>query len=446
MEGCITEFDSDLNGIVVADTPKGPLRVAIPGALIGEKIRYHIEHKSPHEPKAWGRCDALLTPSPSRVTPPCPYAWPCAGACAGCPLMHIAPALQAKLKTDIVLNALKKAGIHYIQTLTFHTADETLGYRNRTDLVVTEMRGRLVLGSYKPRSHDVLPFKTCLILRSPLNNIITFVAKTANAQQIPAYKNVNQPRGALRYVSLFANDAGHVLVDLVCKSANAAAPDWLTAFAKALLDFPSIKGVSYSLNDSPNNAIRVAPSLTLCGETRLPEHHGRTVSRFAASGFTQLHSKVAAQIYHAAKDWLPASPKIAWDLYCGAGAFGRIVAPTQALYGAEFSPSAIQAAQEVAQNDPFQTHFEVLDLEKSWPGWPRPNVILLDPPRKGLSPKVIQNLTAARVDTLIYMSCNPETMAQNIAALPDYVIERIEAFDMMPHTKHVETLALLRHK
>ncbi|MBR4985002.1 MAG: 23S rRNA (uracil(1939)-C(5))-methyltransferase RlmD, partial [Proteobacteria bacterium] len=439
MEGCITEFDSDLNGILIDEHG---IRVAIPGALIGEKIRYHLEHKSPHEPKAWGRCDALLAPSPARVKSPCPYAWPCAGACAGCPLMHMSAQLQAKLKTDLVLNALKKAGILYIQKLRFHTSDETLRYRNRTDLVVTEIRGKLVLGSYKPRSHDVLPFKQCLILRLPLNDIITCIAKTANAQQIPAYKNVNQPHGALRYVSLFANDDGHVLVDLVCKSAQGQAPAWLDGFAKSLIAFSPIKGISFSLNDSPNNAIRTAPSQTLCGATRLPEHHGSTVSRFAASGFTQLNSQIAAKIYTSAKDWLPATPKIVWDLYCGAGAFGRIMAPSQSLYGAEFSPSAIQAAQEATQGDPFQTHFEVLDLEKAWPQWPRPNVILLDPPRKGLSPKVIQNLATSRVETLIYMSCNPETMAQNIAALPDYVIERIEAFDMMPHTKHVETLAL----
>ncbi|MBQ9244421.1 MAG: 23S rRNA (uracil(1939)-C(5))-methyltransferase RlmD [Proteobacteria bacterium] len=446
MEGIITEFDSDLNGILIQETPKGSLKVAIPGALIGEKIRYHIEHKSPHEPKAWGRCDALLVPAPSRVTSPCPYAWPCAGACAGCPLMHISPALQAELKTNIVLDALKKAGINYIHKLLFHPADEPLRYRNRTDLVVAEMRGRLVLGSYKPRSHDILPTKQCIILRSPLNHIIAFVAKTANALQIPAWKNVNQPNGALRYVSLFANDAGHVLIDLVCKSAQSGEPAWLHGLADALLENASVKGVSYSLNDSPNNALRIAPSQTLTGVTHLTEHHGSTVSLFTASGFTQLNSDMAAKIYLSAKDWLPTRPKIAWDLYCGAGAFGRILSPLQALYGAEFSPSAIQAARQISQNDPFQTHFETLDLEQDWPDWPRPNVILLDPPRKGLSPKVIQNLSASRVDTLLYMSCNPDTMAQNIAALPGYVIERIEAFDMMPYTRHVEALALLRHK
>ena len=445
MKGCITEYDDELNGVLIDE--KG-IKISIPGALKNEEIIYHIEHKSPHTNRAWGRCDGLLKPSLQRCKPACPIAWPVAGACAGCPLMHCVPALQDELKKNLVLHALQNAGIQYIRDLTYHSDGPRTGYRNRTDLVAAEIGGKLILGAYKPRSHEVIETPTCRILRQPLNPVIQFIGKQANQHRIPAYRTTPQYAGALRYVSLFANDAGDVLVDLVCKSADGIKPEWLNKFAHTLKNFKAIKGVSYSLNDSPNNAIRTEPSQTIWGLVRLPEQHGHITTLFSASGFTQLNTHTAAQIYSCAKDWLPARPAIVWDLYCGAGAFGRTLQPYQALYGAEFSSQAIEAAKLSAQNESFKTHFEVLDLEKSWPqNWPQPDVILVDPPRKGLSTTVMNQLMQSQTPVIIYMSCNPESFAKNIAYMnKDFVLERIEAFDMMPQTKHVEVLGLLRRR
>ena len=444
MEGVISQYDEELNGVLVDE--KG-VRVSIPGALEGERIRYHVEHKSPHQPKAWGRCDALIQASVERVNPPCPQSWPVCGACCGCPIMHMSARLQNAVKKDYVLKSLHQAGINYIRDLVWHPAPETLHYRNRTDLVADEQHGRFVLGSYMSRSHRVVATRTCPILRPPLSQVIGHVVSTAQKLGISAAKSVEQYAGAIRYVSLFANEEHEVLIDLVCKSANGQVPAWLPMFARRLMEFSKVRGVSYSLNDSPNNAIRTQPSQTVCGVSHLVEHHGRVDSLFSASGFTQLNSQMATEIYYAAREWLPSRPHVLWDLYCGAGAFGRIVQPVKVLYGAEYSSSAIDAAIRASQNDEFETHFEVMNLEKNWPSWPEPDVILVDPPRKGLSQCVLNNLIRHPVPTLIYMSCNPESFARNVAFLNDaYVLERIEAFDMMPHTCHAEVLGLLKHR
>ena len=444
-KGTVTQYDDEFNGVIINE--KG-IAISVPGALVGEEIHYHIEHISPHAPKGWGRCDGLLNNiSPDRVKPPCGVAWPVAGGCSGCPLMHVSDALEQKLKTQFVLNALQKAGVNYIHSLSFHSPAGTLNYRNRTDLVAAERGGRLVLGSYKPRSHDVIVTTFCPILRMPLNSIIKQVVRAANDLRIPACKPVVQISGALRYVSLFANENREVLVDLVCKSAAGYPPVWLESFAKRLMAFSPVRGVSYSLNDSPNNAIRVAPSQTICGVSRLTEHHGSTASLFSASGFTQLNTEIAAKIYQSAREWANMRANVVWDLYCGAGAFGRTFAPAKSLYGAEFSESAIEAARLVSQNDPFDTHFEVMDLEKVWPQWPEPDVVLVDPPRKGLSTNVIRHLLAMKPPAIFYMSCSPETFAQNVSALSEsYVLERIEGFNMMPQTRHIELLGLLRKR
>ena len=444
-EGIITDYDDELNGILVDERH---LKVAVPGAIMDEKIHYHIEHVSPHQPKAWGRCDGLVLASPNRIKPPCRYSWPTSGACCGCPLMHIHASYQDELKKMLVSRALNQAGINYIRHFEYHHAPELLHYRNRTDLVAAEMRGRFVLGSYKNRSHDIVPVRTCAILRPPLNQVISFIVETANRLGIPAARQGTQLSGAIRYVSLFANDQGKVLVDLVCKSATGEKPAWLNRFAHELMTFKVIRGISWSRNDSPNNAIRVEPSSVVWGERRLPEHHHQIVSYFSASGFTQLNSDIAAEIYETARSWLPGSPDIVWDLYCGAGAFGRTIQPIRALYGAEFNEPAIDAARLASEHDPFETHFEVIDLEKNWPNhWPQPNVVLIDPPRKGMSKLMIQKLLMSQIPTLIYMSCNPVTFAQNAASLSsNYTIERFEAFDMMPQTRHVEVLGLLKRR
>ena len=440
MEGTIDKYDGDFCGVVI--DARG-VEVSIPGTLVGETVRYHIEHRSPHAARAWGVCDGIVRSSCDRVRPSCPLAWPVAGPCPGCPLMHVSAKHQNAIKAQAVQNALTAAGITYIHDVVCRPAPESLHYRNRSDFVAFPSRGRLLLGAYRNRTHEPFAIRACPILRSPLNQVLAHVREAANRLRIPAFHPA-RTEGTLRYVSLFANADREVLVDFVCTSERGNAPAWISALGDAMRGFAPIRGASYSINDSVHNAIRVSPSVVIWGADRLPERHGGTASLYSASGFTQLNTAVAAQIYATAREWLVVRPRVAWDLYCGAGAFGRAIRP-EALYGAEFSPSAIEAARSASAADPFPSTFEVCDLEKAWPSWPVPNAILADPPRKGLSQNVLRHLHAMRPPTVVYMSCNPETFARDVAALSDlYVLTRIEAFDMMPQTRQIETLGLLQ--
>lgn len=442
-EGKITSYDDEFCGVF--QDAQG-VSISVPGALCGETVSGHVEHKSPHEPRAWGRCDRLLQASPERVKPPCRSSWPTAGMCPGCALMHMSAPLQSDLKKNRILDYLHRAGLVYIRDFVFHDAPEALHYRNRTDLVAAEKGGRFILGAYKPRSHDVVETPNCPILRAPLNPVIRFFVNTARKMRLHAYTPNGSLSGALRYVSLFANENGHVLIDLVCQSADGKQPAWLWEFAHALRSFPVIKGVSYSINDSPNNAIRVQASELIWGKARLPEHHGDILSYFSASCFTQLNTAVASKIYGLGRQWLTTQPEIVWDLYCGVGVFGRTIAPSKALYGAEFSASAVDAARKATADAPYRAAFDVINLERDWPNWPRPDLILVDPPRKGLSQVVIENILKLGVPVL-YMSCNAKSFSLDISKLSsDYIIARLEAFDMMPQTRHSELLALLEKR
>ncbi len=421
--------------------------VSIPGTLPGENVTYRVEHVSPHDKRVWASCCEVLSQSRERRDPPCRSAYPTRGLCGGCPLMHLSDKLQGELKQKIVLDALHNAKINYIHEVPFMPSPVTLGYRNRTDLVAGIVKGRPILGSYEPRTHQIVITRVCPILRSPITQAIEVCTNLMQTQRIPVYEFGRNMKGALRYVSFFANDAGDLLMDIVTSSDAGQTPAWVNPFAFAMKNaFVLLKGVSYSLNDSANNAIRVAPSKNVWGEATLVEHYGSIETRLSASGFTQLNSDMAAHIYRLGREWLGYRPDVLWDLYCGTGCFGRMIAPLKHLFGAEFNARAIEIAKNVSQNDAFNTSFEVMDLENQWPEhWPEPNVILVDPPRKGLSQCVLEHLAKLQHTTILYMSCYPTSFAKNIAYLdPHYEIEKIAAFDMMPQTRHVEVLALLK--
>lgn len=423
--------------------------VSIPGTLPGENVTYRVEHVSPHDKRVWASCCEVQQPSRERRQAPCRAAYPTRGQCGGCPLMHLSDDLQAELKQKTVLDALHHAGLNYIRQIDYRRAPAPLGYRNRTDLVTGLVKGRPILGSYEPRSHQIIITRACPILRSPIDQAIEICTNVMQKMRLPVYQFGKNMKGALRYISFFANDAGYLLMDIVTSSEAGQTPAWVKPFAFAMKDaFLMIKGISYSLNDSANNAIRVAPSHMLWGEPTLPEHYGTLETRLSASGFTQLNTDMATIVYSQGRDWLGYRPDIVWDLYCGTGCFGRMVAPLKQLYGAEYSARAIEIAKDVSRKDDFRTTFEVMNLDQTWPThWPQPNVILVDPPRKGLSQSVLSHLAQMQNTDILYMSCNPASFAKNLAYLdPHYEIAHIAAFDMMPQTRHVEVLALLHSR
>jgi len=420
--------------------------VSIPGALEGETIRYRLEHVSPHGERAWGRCEALLKPSTERCEAPCALSWPTRGACGGCPLMHMRQELQNEYKKKLVMDALKRIGIHYIHQLPLICGEKRLRYRNRTDLVIAQNRGRIYCGAYEPRSHRVIAIPHCPVLRSPLNQVISAFDKTIHRLKLPVFSSMPNPGGALRYASFYANGDNEVLIDIVCQSARTETPAWLGTLTETLQSFKPVRGISYSLNDSPNNAIRIQDSTRLWGLDTLQERHGDIMTHYTAAGFTQLNTEIATKIYTTARTWLDTHPGVVWDLYCGTGPFGRTLRPRSALFGAEFNARAVASAKRSANDDPWQSHYEVLDLEKNWPQtWPKPDIIVVNPPRKGLSNLILEQLLAMRGVDVLYMSCNPDSFARNVALLsPQYVLASISAFDMMPQTRHVEILGYLR--
>jgi tRNA/tmRNA/rRNA uracil-C5-methylase (TrmA/RlmC/RlmD family) len=208
-----------------------------------------------------------------------------------------------------------------------------------------------------------------------------------------------------------------------------------------------IVGVSVSVNGSTGNAIRVAPSLQVLGRDTIEEPVGPIVLNMAASSFSQLNSETTAKMYEEAAKSV-AKAKVVWDLYFGLGGLGLTVVQqekTTDLYGADLAGSSIDLARVAAGRAGVKAHFEAFDLRERFSlKWPDPEVIVVNPPRRGLDEAVLALLKESPVKQIIYMSCNPNSFARDARTLVDsnFNLLKVDAYDMLPQTMQVELLGV----
>jgi tRNA/tmRNA/rRNA uracil-C5-methylase (TrmA/RlmC/RlmD family) len=341
------------------------------------------------------------------------------------------------------------------------------GYRNRANYVVHRAahrppdhgggEGRVILGSWAPRSHDVAAMDGCLVVRPPIDRVARQLAEALGRLGVPVPPSAALERGVLRYVTIRAGQAGEALVDLVVSAPD---PPWLEGLLDAAAALSGVVGVAVSVNPSTGNALRVAPSTTRRGWETVVETVGEgplaVALQVSAATFSQLNTAVAGRMYRRAAEWVARGepPAVVWDLYCGVGALGLTVlralgrsGAAPALYGAESQNGSVELARKTAAANGLAGAFETVDLGRQAPaGWPAPEGVLLNPPRRGLHPPVLDFLTGpagAGVGRLVYMSCNPASFVRDARRLSraGYRLAHLEAHDMLPGTAHVELLA-----
>jgi len=411
--------------------------VLVSHAAPGDRVTAVIEHVSPNQPIAWARAVMWLGRGPDHAKAPCHHAAPTRGACGGCPLMHLSPDAQRRAKLALLDGALSPLGV---SLSSLRSASPTLAYRNRSNFVVERTRrGRVVLGSYAPRSHEVARMSGCPILRKPLPDVAERIALVLQTEGYP----VGDEHDGVRYVGVRADAEGKVLVELILWRADVA---WQQALAEAIGRLPEVVGVSVSQNVSRGNAIRVEAEQTVVGRSRLMETIAGLEVEVACGTFTQLNTSVAT----AMADWLVArvgSPSLVWDLYCGVGVLGLAAIRGRQgarVFGVESVVEAVAEARMVASRAGLEATFLAHDLRAGLPPEvPSPDLIIANPPRRGLDPAVVDAVIAQPRATLFYMSCNPTSFATDAARLlrAGFVLAEVEAWDMLPQTAHIELMA-----
>lgn len=455
-----TELFRDGSGLCSA--PSAPhLCVHVPGLLPGEHAVVEVLHESPHfatqtptRVSAWGRIKRRLNASVERAVPACAAY----GSCGGCTLQHLDYAAQLRFKQQLLVQALSPVVGEAARAIPICVAAEPLGYRSRVKLTFAQDgAGRLLLGAYAPRSHQVLPMSGCKVNAPSLTALARSVVEETGKLRLTAYDEASG-RGTLRYLLLRETAEGQQQLSLVAAELGAFSPQIRAQLVAALVArHPQLKSIVLHHNPSRGNALlsdlgEADADQVIYGEAHLWEVFGPLRLRVSARSFLQINRDTAARIYAAAASFVPSAASLL-DLYCGVGGMGLsalLSGTNTCLYGIEGNPSAVADATASAKAlgaRGKRAQFVCGDVAALLPNAPRGahEVILLNPPRRGCDRQVIDSVIARAPRRIIYVSCSPESLARDLQIMSQsgYVPIHIVPYDMHPGTPHIETLAVL---
>lgn len=441
----ITGINPDGNGV---GRLEDGMVVFVPLTAPGDvaQVRVIKETKS----YAVARLETLLQPSPDRQDPRCPVYQ----RCGGCVFRHLRREAEHAIQRELVRSAFQRIGHLEVPVEPTVSVNEER-YRNKVVYPLCEPEpGRTAFGYFARHSHAVVEHRDCPLQEAIFAKIAMFHVKQIGARHVPVW-NEKRGTGVLRHLMMRRNRAGEVHV---CMVAAKAFPQAEAMAGELLREFPEVTGVSLNLNPEAGNTILGRETRCLAGEPTLRDHLCGKRFSLSPTAFYQVNAECAEALYRKAAELaaLPASG-VLLDLYCGAGTVGlTMVKDGQKLFGVELVPEAVENARENAsyngrtpENTQFACGDASLGVERCTELFGRPDVIVVDPPRKGLSPEVIATLLRAAPERIVYISCNPATLAANCASLCDprngvqYRVETAIPFDMFPSTGHVETVVLL---
>ena len=413
--------------------------VFVKGALVGEACRATVEHVG--HTAAWAHVAELLTPSPARQAPGCPYY----AQCGGCQTRHMTYQEELRFKADKVRSALRRIGGVEPGEVPIHPAGDPERYRNKVQFPVAPGPA---IGYFQERTHKVIDVDDCRLTPAPCAALRAAVKTWMEANNVPAYDE-HTHTGLVRHLYIRTNAAGQALVCLV---ANGRSLPQEEALVKALrAAHPRLIGVSLNVNRGKTNVILGDTYRTLWGQDYLMDTLCGLQFKLSVPSFFQVNRPQAEVLYGLAADFAALTgAETVLDLYCGTGTIGLSMAhKAKEVIGVEVVAPAVADARENAQrNNIKNARFlcadagaaaEALEAEGL-----RPDVVVVDPPRKGLSPQVVEVLARMSPRRIVYVSCDPATLARDVKLLaPAYTLQRAEAVDMFPRTHHVETVALL---
>ena len=420
--------------------------VFVRSGLPGDRVRARVTKVKR------GYAEALATdvlrPGPNRVDAPCAH-FP---ACGGCRFQDLAYETQLEQKHAQVRDALQRiAGIPEPPLRDIVPCEpEVFHYRNKMEYSFTRTPEGPALGFHRAgRWDEVLDIRKCWLTTDLGNGIRDAVRDWAREEGLEAYSQADNT-GYLRHLVVReGRNTGQTLVQLVTAPGEKFEPGY---FAEVVRRFPQVRSVHWSVNDRPAEVTNL-PSQLLWGEPWIEEEIGGLRFRVRPNAFLQTNTAMAERLYGLAADAAALTGgETVWDLYCGIGTIGLTLARSAlTVWGIEVSEESVACALENAElNGVTNSAFfagnvgDVVEelLERSG----APDVIVVDPPRAGLAGKALRRLGEVGAPRIVYVSCNPTTLAGDVKTLREeygYELLRTTPVDMFPHTPHVEAVALL---
>src|SRR5712691_306115 len=413
--------------------------------LPGDTVRARVTKVK----RGWAEALAtdVITPSAQRVEAPCAH-YP---ACGGCRFQDLAYEAQIAAKADQVRDALQRIGSIADPPLeAILPAESQFHYRNKLEYSFTNTPKGPALGFHRAGRWDqVLEVERCWLTTDLGNAIRDTVREWAQEEGLPAFDQEAQS-GYLRHLVVReGRNTGQALVQLVTAPGDLQGAD---RFVDALRAFPEVRSIHWAVNDSPAEVTNL-PANLLWGEEAIEEELLGLRFRVRPNAFLQTNTAMAERLYELAIDYAGLTgTETVYDLYCGIGTIG-LAAARHALkvWGVEVSEESVACAIENAglnqvSNAAFFAGEVGSSLEDLAERAGKPDVAIVDPPRAGLTPKALRRLGRLEAPRLVYVSCNPTTLAGNVKELAadwGYSLERVCPVDMFPHTPHIESVALL---
>ncbi|MGL6343042.1 MAG: 23S rRNA (uracil(1939)-C(5))-methyltransferase RlmD [Waterburya sp.] len=421
--------------------------IFVPNTVTGDRLTAKIIQSKAKF--ARGKIEQLLTPSPHRIRPQCMVA----DKCGGCQWQHIEPDYQRQAKRQQVIQAFQRlAGFENVQVQpVLHTAN-ILNYRNKSTYpLARSATGQVQAGYYRQGSHKLVNLNQCPVQDERLHPLLQEVKQDIQERGWSIYNETNH-QGKLRHLSLrIGSNTGEMLLTLITTSQQLTE---LEAQANIWLErYPQLVGVCLNINSDRTNAILGSTTYTIAGKSYLREVFAGIELHIGADTFFQINTSAAEILLQAIVTQLNLSgEETIIDAYCGIGTFSLPLARmVKQVIGIEINPVSIQQAQQnAALNQISNVTFCAGKVENCLDKITlQPDIFLLDPPRKGCDPQVIDILLTRQPSRIVYISCKPATLARDIQLLCQSGIYEpvwIQPTDFFPQTTHIECYVILNKR
>ena len=448
-------------GVSIGKTEDGKT-IIVSGAIPGDIVNARVKKAK----NKYYEADAveILTPSPFRIEPECEHF----GVCGGCKWQNMSYEKQLEFKQDEVVNNIKRiGGIEDFESIPILGGDEPYYYRNKMEFSFsnarwltseeiksgTDINQKNALGFHIPGQWSkILDLKNCYLQEHPSNEIRLAIRNYAIENELDFFDLKSQD-GFLRTLMLRQNSKGEWMILIQFFKENEEQRIKLLNFI--LEQFPQITTLLYAINPKGNDSVYDLDIKTYFGEGFIFEEMDGLKFKIGPKSFFQTNYKQALNLYRKTLEFADINEnQVVYDLYTGTGTIAQYIARhAKQVIGIEAVPEAIDAAKENAKlNGLNNCTFYCGDMkevftEEFLAQHPKADVLITDPPRDGMHPKVVEQILKLSPNRIVYVSCNSATQARDLALMKDfYRVEKILPVDMFPQTHHVENIALLTKK
>lgn len=418
--------------------------VFVPNALPGETVSVVIEEVK--NSYARGRIKQILHESVDRVAPLCELY----EECGGCQLQHLSYEAQLRAKRAQVVDALTHIGkLPQIPVLETLRAEEPWNYRNKMQFPIGRNSGKIVIGCFAQGSHRIINTENCHIQRAENNDLANAAREIAEQLHIPVY-NEDTHKGVLRHIVGRVGRSNDLMAVIVTATKQLPRAKEFVRMMRERL--PNLVSVHQNIQTYRNNVIMGRDTQLLWGRPTIIDSLGRLNFHISPRSFFQVNTRQAERLYEQALAYADLhGTETVIDAYCGTGTITLFLAQkARKVYGIEIvQPAILDARKNARDNHVKNAEFIVGDTTAVMPALYkqgiRPDVVVVDPPRAGCTETVLRTFANMKPQRIVYVSCNPATLARDLAILKElgYLAQEVQPVDLFPQTSHVECLTKL---